>query len=273
MVGRRDRFTLLLLLLLPAAWPAAAQNYSPEDTVTEYPNKGTYYHDLFEGRKTSNGEIFDQNKFTAAHWKIKLGTYVMVTNRNNGMQVIVRVNDRCPKHGVFDLSHRAANAIGIKGMQPVTVRLLQGDWYERWAAQETMFDSVYSRLNPAPKPPSDASSTASPAKTVKPETARPASGKATTDTKRNAENKSTATGSHRNEPHYNIELGNAATHGDAFAMVGKLPEIYRDKVIVETLEDETLLLTLDVALPKSNTDELCRALRRNFKDCKVIPSE
>ena len=112
---KRQIATIALVL-----WPlwAMAQNYAVTDTVTEYHNKGTFYHDRFEGRKTANGEIFDQNKFTAAHWKIKLGTMVMVTNRNTGLQVIVRVNDRCPKRGVFDLSHRAATAIGIKGCQP-----------------------------------------------------------------------------------------------------------------------------------------------------------
>lgn len=269
MVGRTHR---LLLLLLLASLPVAAQNYAPDDTVTEYPNKGTYYHDRFEGRKTSNGEIFDQNKFTAAHWKIKLGTYVMVTNRNSGLQVIVRVNDRCPKHGVFDLSHRAANAIGIKGMQPVTVRLLKGDWYERWAAQETMFDSVYSRLNPAPSTTPDAAATT---QTPPPP---PTEDKATAAKSKAVEHQQPKV--HHTEPQnshdkqrYNIVLGTAATHGDAFAMIEKLPEIYRDKVLIETLEDETLELTLDVALPKSNADELCRALRRTFKDGKVIPSE
>ncbi|MBR4505189.1 MAG: septal ring lytic transglycosylase RlpA family protein [Bacteroidales bacterium] len=269
MVVRRCINTLLLLLL--AAWPAAAQNYSADDTVTEYPNKGTYYHDRFEGRKTANGEIFDQNKFTAAHWKIKLGTYALVTNRNNGMQVIVWVNDRCPKRGVFDMSHRAANAIGIKGMQPVTVRLLQGDWHDRWAAQETMFDSVSSRLNPAPKEVRQKSDTAT--TEPKPEVAKSAPATTPAATKQHtAKHHHTANQSH-SEERYDILLGMAATHGDAFNMIEKLPEIYREKVLVETLEDETLRLTLDVGLPKDNAEELCRALRRTFKEGKVIPSE
>lgn len=250
----------MTVLLALSATATLAQNYSSEDTVTEYPNKGTYYHDRFEGRKTSNGEIFDQNKFTAAHWKIKLGTYVMVTNRNSGLQVIVRVNDRCPKRGVFDLSHRAANAIGIKGMQPVTVRLLKGDWYERWAAQETMFDSVYSRLNPAPG-----------SKAAVPDTTKVKKPAKAAVTKANP-NKPVERPK-KNEPKYDIDLGTAATHGEALAMIDKLPEIYRDKVLIETLEDSTLLLTLELRLPKNNVDELCRALRRNFKQGKVKPCE
>ena len=236
-----------------------AQNYSSDDTITEYPNKGTYYHDMFEGRKTSNGEIFDQNKFTAAHWKIKLGTYVMVTNRNNGMQVIVRVNDRCPKRGVFDMSHRAANAIGIKGMQPVTVRLLQGDWYDRWAAQETMFDSVSSRLTgkqpPVQETPKPQAATASQAKADK---AQPANEKQEKTSKKED-----------NSGTYGITIGTAASHGEAYDMIQKLPEPYRDKVVIETVDDDTLLLSLDINLPKGSADELCRALRHTFPECGV----
>ena len=56
-------------------------------------------------------------------------------------------------------------------------------------------------------------------------------------------------------------------------MIEKLPEIYQDKVLIETLEDDTLQLTLELRLPKSNADELCRALRRTFKQGKVKPCE
>ena len=261
MVGNRRTRTAawLLAAALLTLSTAPAQNYSSSDTLTEYPNKGTYYHDRFEGRKTANGEIFDQNKFTAAHWKIKLGTYVMVTNRNNGMQVIVRVNDRCPKRGVFDLSHRAATAIGIKGMQPVNVRLLGDGWHERWLAQETQFDSVSSRLGgnrgqppaPEPKEPAEAAPAGKPVPEATSATRHP----------------------HR-DPLYNIVLGIAADHSNAFSMIQKLPEIYHDKVSVEPLEgDTTLRLTLEVNLQRDNAEELARALQHSFPQCKITPSE
>ena len=56
----------------------------------------SYYHDKFNGRKTSNGEIFDNNLYTAAHKTLKFGTKVRVTNTVNGKSVIVTVNDRGP---------------------------------------------------------------------------------------------------------------------------------------------------------------------------------
>ena len=40
---------------------------------------GTYYADRFVGRKTSCGEIFRQNQYTAAHKTIPMGTYLLVT--------------------------------------------------------------------------------------------------------------------------------------------------------------------------------------------------
>ena len=257
MVARFLKTTLALLTLL-AFWPAAAQNYATSDTVTEYPNKGTFYHDRFEGRKTASGEIFDQNKFTAAHWKIKLGTMVMVTNRNTGLQVIVKVNDRCPKKGVFDLSHRAATAIGIRGSQPVTVRVLPDGYEERWAAQETMFDSVYSTLVGQSPAPADTVQKPQPA----PQTANAAPAKHTTTTHQ------------EHHEYYKIDLGIAASHGDAFNEIQKLPEIYRDKVTVEQLEDSPQVkLTLEVKLPHNKANELRRAILHTFPDATVVPSE
>ena len=240
---------------------AAAQHYYVTDTVTEHNNFGTFYHDRFEGRKTANGEIFDQNKFTAAHWKIKLGTMVMVTNKNTGLQVIVKVNDRCPKHNVLDMSHRAANAIGIKGCQKVTVRILPDGYEERWAAQETMFDSVYSRLTDRQNTKSQTKQTAQPVakeKTVNVKTSEPVA---------KANRPFQADG-------YNLILASDITHSEAFESINKLPEVYQEKVIIEPLDDTTRVkLTLDVRLPESKAKNLRAALKRNFPSISMTPCE
>lgn len=253
MVGRWLRIAVIAIAVLTGT-VAVGQNYSVGDTVTEYPNKGTYYHDRFEGRKTSSGEVFDQNKFTAAHWKIKLGTMVMVTNRNNGRQVIVKVNDRCPKRGVFDLSHRAALAIGILGCQPVNVRILPDGYEERWAAQETMFDSVRSRLHPG----------APPAPTVKQVVAKK---EPPTQQPPVPEVKPGKSGCS------NLWLGVAENHAEAYEMIGKLPEAYSDKVKVETMDDGKLELTVELMLPVASLRELALALRHTFPDCRVKECE
>jgi len=222
-----------------------AQNYSVNDTVTEYPNKGTFYHDMFEGRKTASGEIFDQNKFTAAHWRIKLGTYVLVTNKNTGLQVIVRVNDRCPKRGVFDMSHRAAAAIGIRGMQPVTIRILPDGYEERWAAQETMFDSVHTRLHPNQ-----------------------------TDIQTKGSVSSVTNKKKSGSDNYKIFLGIAASHSEVYTQTKQLPAAYRECVNIETMDAcDSLRVTLDVHLTKAQAEQLARSLKKTFPRIQIIPAE
>lgn len=69
----------------------------------------SYYHDKFNGRKTANGEIFDNNLYTAAHKSLKFGTKIRVTNTVNDSSVVVIINDRGPfvKGRELDLSKKA----------------------------------------------------------------------------------------------------------------------------------------------------------------------
>lgn len=76
----------------------------------------TYYHDKFNGRKTSSGERFHNQKYTAAHMKLPFGTMLRVTNENNGKWVDVKVNDRGPfsKKLEIDLTKKAFMEIASK---------------------------------------------------------------------------------------------------------------------------------------------------------------
>lgn len=73
----------------------------------------SYYHDKFNGRKTANGEVFDNGEFTAANKTLPFGTKVKITNLKNNESVIVRINDRGPftKNRAFDLSKAAFDEI------------------------------------------------------------------------------------------------------------------------------------------------------------------
>src|SRR5947209_6732278 len=75
----------------------------------------SYYSNDFQGRRTSNGEIFDNRRFTAAHRTYPFGTIVRVTNLDNEVQVTVRINDRGPvkPERIIDLTYAAANKLGI----------------------------------------------------------------------------------------------------------------------------------------------------------------
>jgi len=75
----------------------------------------SYYSSFFDGRKTANGEVFRNGKFSAAHLTLPLGTWVEVTSRATGRKLRLRVNDRGPyaKKFCLDLSQAAARFLGV----------------------------------------------------------------------------------------------------------------------------------------------------------------
>ncbi len=85
---------------------------SPKITET---GKASFYADKFKGRKTASGQIFRQNKRTAAHKTLPFGTKVKVTNLSNGKTVKVRINDRGPfvSGRIIDLSKKAARKLNM----------------------------------------------------------------------------------------------------------------------------------------------------------------
>ena len=85
----------------------------------------SWYGPDFHGRSTSNKEIYNMYDMTAAHNTLPFGTYVMVTNLDNGRSATVRVNDRGPFVGnrIIDLSYAAASVLGIVGPGTARVRL------------------------------------------------------------------------------------------------------------------------------------------------------
>lgn len=89
----------------------------------------SWYGPGFHGRRTANGEIYDQYGLTAAHRTLPHNTVVRVTNLANGEVVQVRINDRGPyvDDRVIDLSFTAAQRIGMigTGIAPVEVEVLE----------------------------------------------------------------------------------------------------------------------------------------------------
>ena len=90
----------------------------------------SYYAEEFNGRKTSNGEVYDMNGMTAAHRTLPFNTLVSVTNVLTGKSVVVRINDRGPfkDDRIIDLSLAAAKSIELIGNGTAKVRVeLAGD--------------------------------------------------------------------------------------------------------------------------------------------------
>ncbi len=77
--------------------------------------KASWYGPGFHGRKTANGERFDQMAYTVAHKSMKFGTLLRITNPKNGRSIVVRVNDRGPyiEGRELDLSKAAAHELGF----------------------------------------------------------------------------------------------------------------------------------------------------------------
>jgi rare lipoprotein A len=85
---------------------------------------------------------------TAAHKTLPLGTYVKVTNLENGRSTILRINDRGPfvAGRVIDLSAKGAQDLGcrMKGLAKVRVEAVQ------YATAQVVGDATYWKVDPVP---------------------------------------------------------------------------------------------------------------------------
>lgn len=93
------------------------QTYTLLPESRGYKERGiaSWYGQKFHGRRTSNGEVYDMFTMTAAHKTLPIPSYVKVTNIDNGLSIVVRVNDRGPFHEgrIIDLSYAGAVKLGF----------------------------------------------------------------------------------------------------------------------------------------------------------------
>ena len=89
----------------------------------------SYYGDEFKGKPTASGQIFDPNKYTAAHKELPFGTEILVENLENGRKVKLIINDRGPfvANRVLDVSKIAAEELGFlrKGTTYAKITILK----------------------------------------------------------------------------------------------------------------------------------------------------
>ena len=131
---RRIAFLVCTLLLVSACGHRKVQVKAPKPAApvssSELEGVASYYAEPYHGRKTASGEIFDTYQgMTAAHRTLPFNTMVRVTNKTNGRQVDVKINDRGPfvDGRVIDLSLRAAREIDLvrAGIAPVKIKVLK----------------------------------------------------------------------------------------------------------------------------------------------------
>lgn len=130
----RILYVLIFIQIIGSLFPIASiagfqKTYT--DTVrsgsTHY-GIASFYSDKFIGKKTANGDIFSQDKMTAANNFLPLGTRIRVINLRNNRQVIVKVNDRLHHRNkrLVDLSKAAARKLGFiqSGVTRVKIQIL-----------------------------------------------------------------------------------------------------------------------------------------------------
>lgn len=115
---KNTRYIHIFILLLSVITLDAQKSFSQRGMAS-------YYADKFEGRITASGEIFQQSKLTAAHHDLPFGTFVKITNLENGNSVVVVINDRGPYIGnrIIDISKKAAIKLDFIDKDLTEVRL------------------------------------------------------------------------------------------------------------------------------------------------------
>ena len=106
------------------------------------------------GRKSANGQLFDDHALTAAHLTLPMGSLVKVTNLKTGESSAMRISDRGPfaDGRMLDLTIASAKATGVYRAGLVRVRL---DVYRtpkpidtggRWCVQIGAFKEEHAAL-------------------------------------------------------------------------------------------------------------------------------
>ena len=118
------RWSLLAVFVVACTTTIKQPPHHPTSAGDARPQEGlaSWYG---EDQTTASGERFDKHKLTAAHRTLRLGTRVRITNKRNGRQVDVRINDRGPyaRGRIIDLSEAAARRLDMIDAGVVPVRL------------------------------------------------------------------------------------------------------------------------------------------------------
>ncbi len=137
----RLAFALALALLAASCQPPPPPVNPHYVLGAPYQAGGIWYYprDSYEGQETglatvyqsdhpaltADGEAFDQTALAAAHQTLQLPAIARLTNLDNGLQVLVRINDRGPAtpHRLIEVTRRTATLLRFANDEAVRVRL------------------------------------------------------------------------------------------------------------------------------------------------------
>lgn len=100
--------------------------HSSQEVVSAHTGKASWYGSSWDGRLTSNGEVFNHKKMTCASNQLKMGTKVRVTNLVNNKSVVCRVNDTggFAKYGrILDMSLGSFRVIASESTGVIRVKV------------------------------------------------------------------------------------------------------------------------------------------------------
>lgn len=258
---------------------------------------GTYYADKFVGRRTSSGAIFRQNQYTAAHKTYPFGTYLLVQYPKTELSIVVKVNDRCPRPNILDMTKIAVHSLGIRGSGTVNVSVLDPDLgYALWVNQDTTwmtreeylaFRDRSSSHRVSPYPLGNKSDEQPSGRKKSP--ARPAPPQKTNSAKLITETPAKVdTVKQVNEPEvdttpaepvlvgplYDIELCTVVSQNVANMEVGRLPEDLQNKILFEqNRQNREVTIVLELATSRSRAVRTQAMIIDLFPEACVVPHQ
>lgn len=85
----------------------------------------TWYTAPYKGRRSANGQVFNDHALTAAHRTLPMGSLIEVTNLKTGQSAAMRITDRGPfvEDRLIDLTIASAKATGVYRAGEARVRV------------------------------------------------------------------------------------------------------------------------------------------------------
>lgn len=247
----------------------------------------SYYGPGFHGKKTANGETFNQFALTAAHKTLPLGTIVKVTNAQNNKSVYLKINDRGPYHGnrVLDVSTRAAELLGFKNKGTAYVKIevvnknevpnsFLSEYPDFAAMNNIVFNDSIADWENIPTVMDDTVSTnpVAVADIPKNNNTPTKEDEALSNSKIDGRNFFELVAIQRTEKYYGVQLGVFSDFNQILAIVEKL-ESYNQKIVIQkAVLDEKPVFKLFVGKYENRAyaDALKSLLQSNYADCFVV---
>jgi hypothetical protein len=115
--------------VVPTEFTAGSATTLRDGVVGVRRGVASWYGEPFHGKTTASGVPFDMNAHTAAHPNLPFGTLVLVTNLNNGRNILLEVTDRGPSvpGREINLSYASARTLDMvdQGLASVQMEILE----------------------------------------------------------------------------------------------------------------------------------------------------